>query len=140
MRFELREVENSPAGAALVRELVAHNDRAGPAEAWAGFVLTAYGDAEAGDKIVGGVKGYSQWGWLFISHLWVAEDRRGTGLGRELLTRAEDLGRQRGCRNAWLDTFDFQAPGFYRRNGYAEFATLADFPPGHSRFFFRKTL
>jgi hypothetical protein len=34
----------------------------------------------------------------------------------------------------------FQAPDFYRKLGYEEFGRLDDFPPGHSRLFFRKNL
>ncbi len=35
---------------------------------------------------------------------------------------------------------EVQAPGFYERLGYTIFGTLEDYPPGHSRFFFRKTV
>jgi hypothetical protein len=40
----------------------------------------------------------------------------------------------------WLDTFDFQAPDFYRGHGFTEFGKLSDYPPGHQRYFFQKRL
>ena len=64
---------------------------------------------------------------------------RGRGVGRELLDRAEVRTRERGCHSAWLDTFSFQARGFYEKLGYGEFGRL-DYPPGHDRHFMRKRL
>jgi hypothetical protein len=52
----------------------------------------------------------------------------------------EDAARRRGCRAAWLDTFSFQAPGFYRGLGYRVFGKLAGYPPGHTRHFLWKPL
>ncbi|MGC6728099.1 hypothetical protein ACP0GO_26835, partial [Escherichia coli] len=40
----------------------------------------------------------------------------------------------------WLDTYSFQARGFYEKLGYTVFGTIDDFPPGHQRFFGRKRL
>jgi hypothetical protein len=40
---------------------------------------------------------------------------------------------------AWLDTFSFQARGFYEKLGYEEFGQL-DYPPDHHRHFMRKRL
>ena len=62
-------------------------------------------------------------------------DLRRQGLGAELLRRAEDEARARGCVGAHLDTFSFQARGFYEKQGYALFGTIPDCPPGHARFF-----
>src|SRR5262245_38839380 len=85
----------------------------------------------AGDG-VGGQFGATMWGWLMIDSLWVSEDLRGQGLGRHLLAEAESIAVTRGCRGSWLGTFDFQARGFYERNGYVVFAELPGFPAGHA--------
>jgi hypothetical protein len=53
---------------------------------------------------------------------------------------AEDLAREKNCVGIWLDTFDFQAPDFYRKHGFSEFGQLQDYPPGHQRLFFHKRL
>jgi hypothetical protein len=47
---------------------------------------------------------------------------------------------KRGCHSAWLDTFEFQARGFYERLGYSCFAELRDYPPGFARYFMKKAL
>ncbi len=92
------------------------------------------------NKIVGGLVGKTQWGWLFISHLWVAEMLRGQGYGRELMLQAEEIAKQRGCSYAYLDTFSFQSLGFYERLGYQKFGILENFPPGHQRYFLKKEI
>jgi ribosomal protein S18 acetylase RimI-like enzyme len=91
-------------------------------------------------KVVGGVKGYVQWGWLFVSHLWVDEALRGQGWGTAVMRAAEREGRNRGCRAVHLDTFSFQAPGFYEKLGYTPFGVLHDYPNGHRRIFLWKPL
>jgi GNAT superfamily N-acetyltransferase len=87
---------------------------------------------------MGGLYGATMWGWLMVDGLWVAEELRGRGLGRRLLLAAEAAAVERGCRGAWLGTFDFQARGFYERLGYTVFAELADCPPGHRHYHLRK--
>jgi GNAT superfamily N-acetyltransferase len=92
------------------------------------------------DEIVGGVLGEAYYGWLFVDLLWVKEELRGRGHGHDLLTTVEEAARQRGAQQAYLDTFSFQAPEFYKQHGYEVFAELQDFPPGHQRYFMRKRL
>ena len=91
-------------------------------------------------EIVGGVIGATYWEWLHLDLIWLREEVRGHGYGHRLLTAAEEEARRRGARNAYLDTFSFQAPGFYRDHGYVVFGQLDDFPPGHQRYFLRKPL
>jgi ribosomal protein S18 acetylase RimI-like enzyme len=91
-------------------------------------------------EIVGGVIGATYWDWLYISLMWIKEGFRGRGYGHRLLSMAEDEARQRGAKNAYLDTFSFQAPGFYKKHGYQVFGELPDFPPGHQRYFLTKQL
>jgi GNAT superfamily N-acetyltransferase len=91
-------------------------------------------------EIVGGVIGATHWDWLYINLMWVREDLRNRGYGQQLLVKAEDEARRRGARHAYLDTFSFQAPGFYQKNGYQVFGELPDFPLGHQRYFLKKAL
>ncbi|MGA8445758.1 MAG: GNAT family N-acetyltransferase [Roseiarcus sp.] len=95
--------------------------------------------ARDGATIVAGLAGETYSGWLFIRYLWVSDALRGKGIGRELMGAAEGRAVERGCHSAWVDTFSFQAPGFYRKLGYAPFGEL-DYPPDFTRIFLRKRL
>jgi ribosomal protein S18 acetylase RimI-like enzyme len=88
--------------------------------------------------IRGGLLGYVWAEWLHITEIWLEEDFRGQGLGGQLLQRAEREACSAGARGAFLSTFDFQAPGFYLKNGYEVYATLPDYPPGHTDYHLRK--
>ncbi len=105
-----------------------------------GFAPVAVFARDAARAVVGGIFAIVNWNWLHVALVWVAEDRRGTGLGRELLAEVEDVGRARGCTHAHLDTFSYQARPFYERHGYELFATLDEYPPGQQRFFMHKSL
>lgn len=90
------------------------------------------------EEVVGGVLGEVYWDWFYLDLLWVKEALRGRGYGHQLLTTAENEARRRGAKNAYLDTFSFQAPDFYKQHGYQVFGELSDFPPGHQRYFMTK--
>ena len=95
---------------------------------------------DAGDEVVGGLLAGVWGGVLFIRILWVAASLRGQGHGRGLLLAAERRAMERGARYAYLDSFSFQAPGFYEKQGYEVFARAEDWPIGHTHYFLRKRL
>jgi GNAT superfamily N-acetyltransferase len=94
-------------------------------------------DTETND-VLGGLWGGTMYGFLHIDLLFVPEAMRGSGTGRTLMSQAEDEAIRRECRGVWLDTFSFQARGFYEKLGYTVFGEIENHPPGHSRFFLRK--
>lgn len=89
---------------------------------------------------VGGLEGVLRWGWLRVDNFWLPEALRGQGLGRAVLGAAESFARERDCGASYLDTFEFQARGFYERHGYRVFGVQEGFPPGSRRYYLRKTL
>lgn len=93
-----------------------------------------------GGEIVGGIVGQLWCGWLFIQLFWIDEAFRGAERGAELIGKLEDEARAFGATRAYVDTFSFQAPGFYQKQGYRVFGELENFPLGHSRFWLTKTL
>jgi len=94
----------------------------------------------AEDRIIGGLLGRSLWGTLEVKILSVAEEHRGKGLGKKLMMEAEKEAVRRQCKYISLNTFSFQAPGFYTSLGFEVFAEEKDFPLGFSRLYLRKTL
>jgi ribosomal protein S18 acetylase RimI-like enzyme len=91
------------------------------------------------NAIVAGLDASFYAGWLYVNNLWVDAGLRRRGIGRMMIEEAERQAEARGCHSAWLDTFSFQAPEFYRRLGYEAFGVL-DYPPEHKRIFLRKRL
>ena len=94
----------------------------------------------SGEEVVGGIIGATYWDWFHLDLMWVQEEIRGLGYGKRLLLHAEDEARRRGAKNAYLDTFSFQAPEFYKKYEYQVFGVLQDFPAGHQRYFLVKRL
>ena len=85
------------------------------------------------------------YGWLWgecleIVLLWTDESIRGQGIGQRLLADLENAGRGRGARLAMLETFSFQAPGFYQDRGYQTFGLIEGYGGQHSKYFMRKDL
>jgi GNAT superfamily N-acetyltransferase len=117
--------------------------------------LTAFNDADVGpserkplavlirdidDKVIGGLSGYTAWGWLFTQWLFIPDALRGEGMAGKLLSQAEEEARARGCHGAWIDTFSPVARKAYMRQGYEIFGELPEFPKGRTRTFLRKAL
>lgn len=92
------------------------------------------------DEVVGGVIGVVYWDWFSLDLMWMEKEYRGRGYGHRLLVQAEEEARKRGARHVHLDTFSFQAPGFYEKHGYEVFGELSDFPTGHQRYYMKKEL
>jgi len=95
---------------------------------------------DAAGCLFAGIDGFTWGGYAKVEFLWVAEERRGRGLGSRLLVAAEREARARGCGSIVLDTHEFQAPGFYRAHGYLLVGTTYETPRGHRQFLFQKRL
>ncbi|HEY2792452.1 MAG TPA: GNAT family N-acetyltransferase [Micromonosporaceae bacterium] len=94
---------------------------------------------EAGELVAG----LTGWVWRDcggVSLIWVREDQRGAGHGSRLLAAAEQEVVRRGCDRIILSSFTFQAPDFYRRNGYTETGRWPGFPTGAEDVHFTKQL
>jgi GNAT superfamily N-acetyltransferase len=123
----------------LSRELDVVNAAATPGIA-AAQELTVRITDDAGD-LVAGISGWT-WGVAAgIAMTWVRADVRGARLGARLLTDFEAEALRRGCTHVFVTSFTFQAPAFYERHGYVEFARWQDVPrTGEADVHLRKDL
>ncbi|MFD6200695.1 GNAT family N-acetyltransferase [Streptomyces rubiginosohelvolus] len=65
---------------------------------------------------------YARWNRrLTIEDIEVVPDHRGRGVGRALMSRAEEFARERGAGHIWLEVTNINAPAIhaYRRMGFA---------------------
>lgn len=117
------------------------------------FPLNAFNTSEAGDpriaplalmltndagNRVGGLWGSFAYDWLVIEMVFVPEEYRGENWGRALMAQAEKMARSQARVGMWLDTFDFQARGFYEKLGFQLFGEITDHPVGRRRLFLAK--
>ncbi|MEV4605923.1 GNAT family N-acetyltransferase [Neorhizobium sp. LMR1-1-1.1] len=134
------DVTASPSGEdldAILKSLTSYNEQdVGPADRIPLAVLIR--DEEG--KTIGGLSGYTSWGWLFTQLLFIPEQLRGQGMAATLLQQAETEARRRGCRGAWIDTFNPKALKAYQRQGYEIFGELPAFVGERTRTFLKKTL
>lgn len=93
---------------------------------------------DAGGAMLGGLIGAHLQRWFFVKLLAVSPEARGRGLGAKLLARAETHAREEGLVGIYLDTFDFQAPRFYLREGYRELGRLPKVGDAPQRIWFAK--
>jgi GNAT superfamily N-acetyltransferase len=105
---------------------------------WQALAISV-GDPQTGET-VGGLSGWTSYGLFFLDLFYLPSAMRRRDLGSRILRQAEAEARRRGCRSVVLFTTTFQAPGFYRKQGYHEFGRIPCEPAGHARVFFRKSL
>jgi ribosomal protein S18 acetylase RimI-like enzyme len=100
------------------------------------LVVLAHHDGQ----LVGGCCGSTWGGTCELNSLWVDERYRRQGLGGRLMALAESEALARGCHQAVLFTYQFQAPGFYERHGYRVVGRVDDYPMGTPALWFHKSL
>jgi ribosomal protein S18 acetylase RimI-like enzyme len=122
---------------AILQGLVAHNMRHGGAPSKPDEFVVALRDDHG--ALIGGMTCDISYGGLLIEWAWIDEAYRGQGHGRALLDQAEAHGARRGAVMAHLDTFIFQARGFYERCGYRVFGVLS-YPGEIERYYMHKAL
>jgi len=91
--------------------------------------------------LCGGASGWTWGSAAGLAMMWVRDDVRRAGLGARLLEAFEAEASSRGARVVYVTSFTFQAPAFYERNGYVEFARWDELPMvGEADVHLRKAL
>lgn len=103
-----------------------------------GFQLVSCYFHNSEDEIIGGLTAKIFWSWLHIEYLWVSESERGNDLGSKLMKAAEKEAIDKGCVGSQLDTFSFQALGFYKKLGYSVMGSLSGYSNNAERVYLYK--
>lgn len=77
---------------------------------------------------------------ITIDYLFVDDTYRKNGYGSKLLTYLETQAIRLGVKRIILNTFDFQAPAFYKKNGYQLFGKIEPCFSNYGQYFFKKEL
>ena len=70
------------------------------------------------DVIQGGIRATAFWNYCILELLWLSENCRGTGVGTELMKKAESFAKEKGFEYMRTETLSFQAKPFYEKLGY----------------------
>jgi len=90
--------------------------------------------------LIAGCTGVLMFGVLYIKLLWVDDVARGKGLGQRLIQKAESFAKDKHCRYITVETFNWQAKGFYEKLGF-KIEHVYDGYDADSKFYFlRKKL
>ena len=87
---------------------------------------------------LGGLTARHTLDWVYLERLALSPEGRGGGTGAQLLAECEARAQAAGKAGVMLDTFAFQAPGFYEKAGYSQIGQLDDHPQGSTRYFYAK--
>ena len=89
---------------------------------------------------IGGLVAATYWTWFVLDVMAIEPSWRGQGLGTQLLLRAEEEARNRGCTRAHTSTYPFQALRFYQHHGYTIVGQLDNYPEGATLYWLAKSL
>lgn len=92
------------------------------------------------ENIIAGVVASRENERMTIDYLWVDDSVHGKGYGTRLVKHIEEVAKDKGCMVVWLNTFGFQAPDFYIKQGYELFGILEKCINGYNQYFFKKII
>ena len=90
------------------------------------------------DKCYGGAVGQILFGWYNLSDFWIDEKVRKLGYGSKIIKCIEHIAKENNCLGVRIDTWNFQAPDFYKKLGYIVWGEFKDCPPGTVHYYLYK--
>ena len=136
MKIRLENIESQKSQ--VIGDLIRSYNRS-KREAAESEPLNLYVEDDSGE-LMAGLVAETFGNWLEIEYLFVKEEFRGQGIGSKLLQQAESEAKKRNCRYVFVNTYHFQAPNFYQKQGYKEVFTLTDYPYTGQRHYYQKDL
>lgn len=90
------------------------------------------------EELIGGATGFIRCAWYFLEQLWIKEEYRKSGIGTKIIKEIEKIAKENNALGVRMETWSFQARGFYEKMGYKVYATFEDCPPGTVDYFLKK--
>ena len=90
------------------------------------------------DKLIGGAIGFVEYNWYFLDLLYIDEEYRNRNIGTNLIKEIEKFALKEHLTGVRMETWNFQAKGFYEKNGYSVFGEIKDCPPGTIDYHLKK--
>lgn len=104
------------------------------------FIASQTGDIVAG--ALGRIVTCNGENTCMLNRLWVNEQHRKHTLGTKIMRELEQYATRKNCQFIQLETYEWQAKGFYEKLGYTTIATIPN--PGHyaggEHYYMRKKL
>lgn len=91
-------------------------------------------------NVLGGIRANAFWNYCIIELLWLSEEVRGEGVGRQLMVATETFAKAQGFNYLRTETLNFQAKPFYEKLGFTVFGELPDYPKGCTTYCLVKAL
>jgi ribosomal protein S18 acetylase RimI-like enzyme len=119
----------------VAQNLLAHTEKEiGRRVMHESYALMAYD----GQRLIGAVIGKIYSNWMHLDLVWVDESYRGNSVGSRLLDTSYQTATAAGLHGIEVWTQSWQAPDFYRKLGYENFAVFDDFIEGYKRYILRR--
>ena len=90
------------------------------------------------EKLIGGLLGEIFFGWFHIKDFWINDKYRKYGLGTKAIKNVEQVAKKNNTMGIMVETWDFQAPEFYKKLGFVEWGRFDNWPPGVTCFYLYK--
>ena len=132
-----RTEENEITGQFINREFSSYSTSKEVVLNYDEFCFTA---SDETGKLIGVITGRAYYNEIHIGDLIVATDVRRGGVGSKLVRAVEDEYKGKGYTKITLTTFGFQAPEFYKKQGFELEFVREDPDPKLSKYFFKKDM
>ncbi len=116
MKYKIYQIEYESIEKIIKQEMRQATKDAIGYDEWEGEMVCF--EANHGNEFLGAIVMEIILGQMCIHYVVVKEKYRNKGIGTQLLQKAFELAKVRGCTFAYLETLNYQAPKFYEKHGF----------------------
>jgi len=91
-------------------------------------------------QIIGGALIWEHSDALYIDVIWCNEKYQKQGIGTKIIAMIDDVARNKGLPKIFVDTYEFQAQDFYKKNGFYCIGIIPKYLKDNDRIFMRKDI